>query len=405
MSTLAWLDYSQKDRQRALDFIHTFRERDTRDELGIGVIRDAFSERLFPGTTTVQTRARYFLFVPWLLKKTERYAQREASLPRVTQYLREQEVALMRALEAGGDLEGLFGRSAGATLQRLPSDIYWQGLGTWGIRTFPAGRAQLLRTLVTRRTQTVELSDEDSASGAYPSGYWHAGLPAEPSDLLKRTDFVLIPEEATYLRDRLLARAGDSLLAHLASTGTEKVSCDHTWTHPESESFSLRHKRELRHAAAFSLAMNGAALLYNLMLAEEWAVRGLQKGDELAEDYTARLESWSDSMAEERLAEWDRKDFWRLIGDTNARIGHHTRTFVDSWLDLAVAAPSSVTSSEKARALIRHREVSLKQGLSRFENAHALEQWSGAAGAQRLDFRWGTVQTLVNDIVSGLVGA
>jgi hypothetical protein len=33
----------------------------TRDELGIGSVRDAFAELLFPGTGAIMTRARYFL--------------------------------------------------------------------------------------------------------------------------------------------------------------------------------------------------------------------------------------------------------------------------------------------------------------------------------------------------------
>jgi hypothetical protein len=57
-STFSWLDYSEHDRRRALDVIDQFREQETRDELGIGVIRDAFSDLFFPGTGTVQTPRR-----------------------------------------------------------------------------------------------------------------------------------------------------------------------------------------------------------------------------------------------------------------------------------------------------------------------------------------------------------
>ena len=39
-SSFAWLDYSDRDRQRAMDAVALFREEETRDELGIGVIRD-----------------------------------------------------------------------------------------------------------------------------------------------------------------------------------------------------------------------------------------------------------------------------------------------------------------------------------------------------------------------------
>ena len=48
-----------------------FGEHDTRDELGIGSVRDAFADTLFPGTSTITTRARYFLLVPWTYQRLE----------------------------------------------------------------------------------------------------------------------------------------------------------------------------------------------------------------------------------------------------------------------------------------------------------------------------------------------
>jgi hypothetical protein len=48
-----------------------FRERDTRDELGVGVIRDLLADEFFPGTSTIQTRLRYMFFVPWIYQQLE----------------------------------------------------------------------------------------------------------------------------------------------------------------------------------------------------------------------------------------------------------------------------------------------------------------------------------------------
>jgi hypothetical protein len=39
MSTFAWIDYSEKQRRQLLEAIDMFREKDTRDELGIAGIR------------------------------------------------------------------------------------------------------------------------------------------------------------------------------------------------------------------------------------------------------------------------------------------------------------------------------------------------------------------------------
>lgn len=61
---LGWIDFSKEDRQKAFDVINLLSEQGAVDELGIGVIRDAFANYFFPGTSTIQTRAKYFLIVP-----------------------------------------------------------------------------------------------------------------------------------------------------------------------------------------------------------------------------------------------------------------------------------------------------------------------------------------------------
>jgi hypothetical protein len=71
-STFSWLDFSENERQKVLDAIEVFGRQDTRDELGIGTVRDAFADLFFPGTSTIQTRAKYFLFIPWVYLDMER---------------------------------------------------------------------------------------------------------------------------------------------------------------------------------------------------------------------------------------------------------------------------------------------------------------------------------------------
>jgi hypothetical protein len=56
MSAFVWLDYSERERREMLDIVDLFREHDKRDELGVGSVRDAFADMLFPGTSTIMTR-------------------------------------------------------------------------------------------------------------------------------------------------------------------------------------------------------------------------------------------------------------------------------------------------------------------------------------------------------------
>ena len=52
---LAWLDYSEADQRRAREIVAMFSQRESRDELGLGRIREALSETLFPGTSVLLT--------------------------------------------------------------------------------------------------------------------------------------------------------------------------------------------------------------------------------------------------------------------------------------------------------------------------------------------------------------
>ena len=47
-SSLTWLDYSERDRRRAVDVIDLFRESGTVDELGVASVRNSFSDLFFP---------------------------------------------------------------------------------------------------------------------------------------------------------------------------------------------------------------------------------------------------------------------------------------------------------------------------------------------------------------------
>ena len=129
-AVLAWLDYSEADQRRAREIIAMFSQPESRDELGLGQIRDALSDTLFPGTSVLLTRARYLLFVPWLYREG---ARRGRQGTRLSSWVDWHERHLIDALSNGGDLNGLIGRIAGAAVQNLPSTIYWNSLRRFGI--------------------------------------------------------------------------------------------------------------------------------------------------------------------------------------------------------------------------------------------------------------------------------
>jgi hypothetical protein len=77
-----WLDHDPSERERSQRILVLFHEKESRDELGLGSVRDAFADLLFPGTSTIHTRVRYFLFIPWIHRQLEADGVRSAELPR-----------------------------------------------------------------------------------------------------------------------------------------------------------------------------------------------------------------------------------------------------------------------------------------------------------------------------------
>ncbi len=158
-STFGWLDHSEQQRAQILAIVGSFREKGTLDELGIGVIRDSFADLFFPGTSTLQTRARYFLFIPWVHLRLEQERVPSAQFDRRS---RQAQAALVRALMAGGESEGVIGIEAREAILRPPSVLYWSGLRALGILRFGGSFDGYLRTLDDRyRADRTLLRSDD----------------------------------------------------------------------------------------------------------------------------------------------------------------------------------------------------------------------------------------------------
>lgn len=393
MSTFCWLDYSEKERRKALDVLDLFRKEDARDELGLGTVRDAYADRLFPGTSTIMTRARYFLFVPWIYSRLE---ERRTSSAAIAKAARDDEVKLIRVLERSDDSEGTIGVLARDKLKRLPSSVYWRGLGEIGIRLFHGTQNEYHRSLdgLYRRRQVDDDFDVVNTSALS----WHAYLPRPPAGFPEQASFQLRAEEAEYLRERVKSQHPDSFLAFLLTHSklAELDDVESAWDHPRAADAPKHNVEELHHARCFAEVIHGAQLLYNLMLAHY-----LEKNPPLVAHYEARMAEWVQEVAEREatLQEWNLSRFWEVAG---VPIPPSTKAFVESWLQLVLPRGYKVVATSKdAMSLIRAREASLKSPAKRrLESREALLRWNGEAGTARQSYRWRVARTLVRDILA-----
>jgi hypothetical protein len=397
-SVFAWVDFAEEDRRKMAVVIDLFREQDTRDELGLGAIRDAFADLMFPGTSTIQTRARYFLFVPWIYRRHEDRATAGADVARK---VRADEVKLIDALVSGGERDGVIGFEKRAQLQRHASSIYWAGLGVLRVRRYIGSQDQYHRSWdsLLRRNRNVILDDDGEPLERELGADWDPALPGPPADFLEKVTLNLSKAEAEYLQQRILDLGG-TLLGHLVSRTVPAIDSEFPWTHPQYDGYPSAQRKIVEHSRLFSESMHGAALLYNLMLAE---TRG---DDELRAAYRELFSSWSGLMVGRAAAfrDWRRDAFWTLLGTTPAHIGFRTHRFVDAWLDrvLGEKNPGGLADASDSRVLITERERILKRARARLGNPRALERWNGSAGAQQLNYRWHRVRAIVADILRGL---
>lgn len=400
-SSLTWVDHDPAARERSLRILALFHERESRDELGLGGIRDSFADQLFPGTSTIQTRLRYMLFVPWIYTRLEKQRvppeEFAARADRV-------ERALVTPLLDSDDQAGVFGRTAGKGLKRLPSSVYWAGLGSWGIRLVDLSQEEYHRQIGTiyRRRADQDAKDrerarqgDDREAPPEPGTItWHPRLPEPPPEFPEQVDFALTSEEANFLLDRLTRRHPQSLLVHLARH-CQPADVDAPWLHPERAGFREEHQELLEHGRRFSEVMHGAALLYNLALTE------LLRREEKAAEYRERYNQWAQSLDLTDLRVWSLSLLWQLTMDKGHTIGPLTRRFVERWIELVREDPLNLLDHQEVRNLIRRREETLKGARSRFRNRRALEQWGGASGLGRLVYRWPTARIFLRDLYDG----
>jgi Family of unknown function (DUF6361) len=406
-SSFLWIDDSDQQRQRIEDALGAFTVRGTRDELGLSVIRDAFSDMLFPGTGSLQTRAAYFLFVPWTYRALEAERVPSASIEKTA---KRRELELVPVLLASDDAEGTIGKRAGQLLKRLPSSVYWTGLGRLRIRRFSGSQDAYHRSLDAwyERIRTVAQTERGEVPET-PAPNWHNGIPDPPPKWPQKASLRLRRVDAAYLRECIRAEAGASLLARMDGRVELDEGVPFAWDHPvaaeltrSDDPVSSALRRQLHHARCFSEVMHGAAILYNVLVAEQ-----IPGAADSVSRYRQLLDEWYALMHARMgvVGGWPLDDLWRLMSEVRARLHPFTREFVSRWVEF-VRSPDIETSttSDAARRLVTTRERWLKGPLARIENRDARDRWEGDSALGRLDFRWSNASVLLSDIATGLNG-
>ncbi len=278
------------------------------------------------------------------------------------------------------------------------------GLGLWGICLLAGTTDRYHTSPAAHYREEREARTSDGGELINPARHnWLPSLPPRPAGLLEATTFDLTATEADFLIERVRRSAPDSLLAACLTPQTSRKSSAKAPWELGTGALPQRLHDDIEHARLYSLVMEGAALLYNRLLAEASAAHFATADASRVDRYGELLGRWAADMAADAdaLADWDQQDLWVRLLELDPGIPHKAREFSRHWIERARQSPATVVHDQVARELIRYRERQTKGALARLHNERALERWSGASSLGRLTYRWDQAKGIVMDILRG----
>lgn len=278
---LGWIDFSKSERNKVLSVLDLLSESGTLDELGIAPIRDGFANLFFPGTSTIQTRAKYFMIVPYALKDLE-YSS-ETNPNRMLRTLDEVERKCGEKLIGNGeDTDGIIGSRSLAQnkwVKRTPADIYWAGLRNYGI--FTGGTLSLSEyirvmcalknqkatiTKLGNRNDNADEGDDKDAGELFRMQFWK--IPTYKDSWMEDLSIKMSSEEGAFLRQQIITAYPDSMLAFILRNSVTEIFVCKTFQELESliKIFPEQIQNDYSLAYAFSSFLLVLRVVYNIVV-------------------------------------------------------------------------------------------------------------------------------------------
>ncbi len=373
------------------------------DELGIGRIRDAFSNALFPGISSLQTRAKYFTVLPLIYESLAKGKWKDVQEVRNALRLKDKDLAAL--LNASQDpYGGIVGASFVKTDKMVKYDasyIYAGGLQTFGIIDNP-NNVQISKLIfdASKKRRETDITTDEATESLHQARYW--SIP-DTYDWEKGCRITLTKSEADFLKRKIcsapIVKGGHTLLVPMLRCGIgAKELVNYTFADLPIDKLSLTEEtRYIYHIAKdFAEFIHGIYLRYNVLLA-----RNVEKG---TGEVTTR-----DPAIVERFEKW-LDSSWKGGGlrdrvDAIWAWASKARMTDTSCLTFCQSAAKSLDVDDELRGLdrlITLREKTIKQsrrkinnpGYYTFEPGHYVQD-------HLLDYRWTTARRIIADIKIG----
>jgi hypothetical protein len=386
------------------------------DELGVGIVRDAFADTMFPGVSTIQTRPKYFLIVPRILKDYENLPDRKRKQQSALEYLAEQEmycrIALGRRYEFRQGL-GIIGVSfqerTDRDVLRQPSSVYWNGLSLFNIIRPDISMDDFDKRYSGHRPPSSLLLQE--TKNEHGDDFDADDLNASPIIRLPEVEewkedlaITLTAEDARFLRNQIGATQAHTLLGQilLDSELLEQVALL-----PSNALFSdllklpgiktLKDRRMLRIiqlAADFWHLLSGAHLRYNILLQNRYG------NEEKEQEYLVEWAAWMDELRSFDWEAFSMEEIWSLVEKRGRKPHAWTRKFIEQWID-AIRQPAG---DKVLNEIVVRQESANKRTRARLRTDSKDVSATVWIGFQDLAYRLPQVRQMALDIHRAEIG-
>lgn len=414
VSKIGWIDFSPTDRDKVSTALAMLSEPGTLDELGIGRIRDGYANLLFPGISTIQTRAKYFLTVPRILRD---YCllpvKNKRAYKGIKPYLNkfENDVAL-RLLEVHGpDEPGIIGRTRvnSGGVDRAPSVIYWNGLRTFEILNTKLSFNDFCRQIDAYDFENSPLHQHDDEEKQSVT-YGLIDTPPDDEEWREDNEFSLklTKSEAEFLREKitcvddiqqsmlvqLLQKKQIALEALALKTAPGKVSFSDL-TEMLSQNYAIHQKtRDIATLANdFSTAMEGPHIAFNIVYA------GLVGAKHEEEQYLQQYQNWLEKVRYKALFQPGCTEIWIFGAKIEGNTGS-VYAFINQVTEL-VRMGGDVEKMKKCAAKRAQDNKGQRCVLAQKKQLKT-EGKLNWIGMRQLDYRWNTARVILEDIVGVL---
>ena len=391
---VGWINFSKDERNKVLNVIHLLDEPGAVDELGIGAVRDAFADYFFPGTSTVQTRAKYFLIVPYVLMEagSGKYGSDLNSILRKI----DNEERNCRDILIKTSNDGVIGSLVPKSwVLRTPSNIYWNGIKRMGIFKEDLSVKEYVHQSIIQRSlkqakaygnrdkDAEENEKDDLDAGDITSiQFWCLG-DTYKSDWRDHLTIELLPEEAAFLKSQIITSQRNSLFAFILKNNIDLEKYGSFGA--LSEDIRDAVDDELRYMMGLANDFNNLVSIittrYNLIVFDGENERAISNWDLYAKDL-------------KRRSEVDLKAIFNRLAIRNLKL----RSFL-------LRAQEAVREGniDGLDDLIRNREIALK-GTKRAKT-NRVGEFKGQSwiGIDRLDYRYTPTKRIIRDIMNAEV--